>query len=64
MELTTVGSANSTAIGDAVLDIKATVDAHSETLAEHSQVLADIKGTLASIMSTLGEILTKISPAD
>jgi ABC-type transporter Mla subunit MlaD len=66
-----------TAISDTVLDIKATVDAHTETLSEHGRDLADvkgtlsehgrdladIKGTLATITSTLGEILTAIRPA-
>ncbi len=53
-----------TAIGDTVVDIKATVDAHTETLSSHGRDLADIKGTLATITSTLGEILTAIHPAE
>jgi chromosome segregation ATPase len=36
-----------TAISDTVLDIKATVDAHTETLSEHGRDLVDIKGTLS-----------------
>jgi hypothetical protein len=52
------------AIGDTVLDIKATVDAHTETLASHGRDLTDIKVTLAAITSTLGEILTAIRPAE
>lgn len=57
------------AIGDTVLDIKATVDTHTEMLSghgrilsEHSRDLADIKGTLATITTTLSEILTVIRP--
>lgn len=52
-----------TAIGDTVLDIKATVDTHAETLSGHGRDLADIKATLATITSTLGEILAAIRPA-
>jgi hypothetical protein len=51
------------AISDTVLDIKATVDAHTDTLSAHGRDLADIKGILATITSTLDEILTAIRPA-
>ena len=53
-----------TAISDTVLDIKATVDAHTGTLSGHGRDLADIKSTLAMITGTLGEILTMIRPSD
>lgn len=51
------------AISDTVLDIKATVDAHTDTLSTHGRDLADIKDILATITSTLDEILTAIRPA-
>lgn len=53
-----------TAISDTVLDIKATVDSHTETLSGHGRDLTDIKGTLATITNTLGEILAAIRPAE
>ncbi|MGH3611373.1 MAG: hypothetical protein ACRDRK_01875 [Pseudonocardia sp.] len=51
-----------TAISDTVLDIRATVGAHTETLSEHGRDLTDIRSTLVTITSTLGEILTAIRP--
>ncbi len=44
-----------TAISDTVLDIKATVDAHTETLSEHGRDLADIKATVDAHTETLSE---------
>ena len=52
-----------TAISDTVLDIRATVNAHTDTLSTHGRELAGIRGALATITSTLDEILTAIRPA-